>query len=62
MNGNSLNNVSPETMFLVLYNPLPLDEVLTIRLSGTIKLGVGRDVAVDEDTNTFGFCNSFFSR
>ena len=62
MNGNSLKIVSPKTMFFVLYNPLPLDEVFTIRLSGMIKLGVGRDVAVDEDTYTFGFCNSFFSR
>jgi hypothetical protein len=45
-----------------VYNPFPLEEVLTTRLSGTIKLGVGREVAVDEDTNTFGFCNNFFRR
>ena len=39
-------------MIRVVYNPFPLDEVLTMRLSGMRRFGVGRDVADDEDVNS----------
>jgi len=60
--GFSVNNPVPALIGLVAYNPFPLRDVLTTNKSGTLRLGVGRDVAVEEDTYTRRFDSSFFRR
>jgi hypothetical protein len=47
--GFSINNFALAPISVVAYNPFPLDEVFTMRLGGTDKFGVGREIAEDED-------------
>jgi hypothetical protein len=61
-NGFSANNVVPAAIDLVAYKPFPLVDVLTTNDSGTVRLGVGLEVAVEEDTYTSRFDKSFLSR
>jgi hypothetical protein len=49
--GFSINKVSFAAILREAYNPFPLDDVLIRRLDGTVRFGVGLEIADETDSN-----------
>ena len=62
--GFSVNSFVLAPISVFAYNPFPLEEVFTMRLGGTVKSGVGREIADEEDLiiSCFGGDINFFRR